>query len=500
LASTVDLLKQCDASGGSVHLDFSALVRELGTPSKLIVNSTPELAEEVEKEARERVGPKRGASNLYRKPVYSIPPDLFTGIESSPAEVLRELGLATTFITASPFADIARHWAHVRYCATLKGNQKQVLALTPAGSDIVHHHKVAQSEQLGVGLALVVAKRILERQYPGWLFSSVDVDVALAAGFLEGVGLVRQKNKATMRPDYFLVGRRVGSARSGCKVYVLECKGTHGNSYHSRKQLATASLQVGSIEVGDRTLPSLIVASRLSTAGISIDVLDPPGDDDLWAGTPGELDSLLSEDPGPQRWTSGKPTFEQFRARQRELRGSQALQDSDAELRSAHAAYEASLDELPVIFQVPETGKQWLFRVLARSAAHSILRFAGDNTSASQFTSPRAADLQRLPIDEPAPDWQSFTVSAESSIASHRFVGVNYSMPLPDGASLEIFRGVEKGMYENLHEGRISAYLRRAHQLRDTWGSVARGAGASSGPYQAVSVGNDGTGLRIRVV
>ncbi|MFJ8047712.1 hypothetical protein [Streptomyces luteogriseus] len=474
-------------------------MRELGTPSKLIVSSTPELAEEVEKEARERVGPKRGASSLYRKPVYAIPSDLFTGIESSPAEVLRELGLATTFITASPFADIARHWAHVRYCATLASNQKKVLTLTQAGSDIVHHHKVAQSEQLGVGLALVVAKRILERKYPGWLFSGVDVDVALAAGFIEGVGLVRQKNKATMRPDYFLVGRRAGGRNSACKVYVLECKGTHGNSYHSRKQLATASLQVGSVEVGARTLPSLIVASRLSTSGVSIDVLDPPGNDDLWEGEPEELDALLSEDPGPQQWTSGKPTFAQFHARQRELLGVGEFEPSDDELATAHTAYEASLGELPTIFQVPESGKEWLFRILARSAAHSVLRFAGDNTSASQFTAPRAEDYQRLALDDPAPDWQSFTVSSEFRIDSHPFVGLKYSMPLPNGASLEIFRGVEKGMYENLREGRMSAYLRRAHRLRDAWGTVATGA-AASGPHQAVSVGSDGTGLRIRVV
>jgi hypothetical protein len=483
-----------------MHLDFSALVRELGTPSKLVVSSTPELAEEVEKEARERVGPKRGASYLYRKPVYAIPPNLFSGIDSSPAEVLRELGLATTFVTASPFADIARHWAHVRYCATLRSNRKQVLALTKAGSDIVHHHKVAQSEQLGIGLALVVAKRILERKYPGWLFSSVDVDVALAAGFIEGVGLVRQKSKATMRPDYFLVGRRAGGGRSGCKVYVLECKGTHGNAYHSKQQLATASLQVGSIELGARTLPSLIVASRLSTSGISIDVLDPPGDDDLWNGESGEFDSLLSEDPGPKQWESGKPTFEQFYARQRELFGDGESEPSEADVESAHSEYEASVSELPVIFRVPEDSKEWLFRILARNAAHSVLRFAGDNTSASQWASPSTADHQRLPMDDPAPDWQTFTVSSESNIDSHRFVGIKYSMPLPDGATLEIFRGVEKGMYESLREGRVSAYLRRAHRLRGSWASVATGASANGPRHQAVSVGSDGTGLRIHVV
>ncbi len=203
----------------------------------------------------------------------------------------------------------------------------------------------------------MVAKRILERKYPGWLFSSVDVDVALQAGFIDGVGPVRQKNKATMRPDYFLVGQRAGGGTSGCKVYALECKGTHGSAYHARQQLATASLQVGSIELGSRTLPSLIVASRLSMAGISVNVFDPPGDDDLWAGEYGQFDELVSQDPGPQQWTSGKPTFEQFMARRRELSGIEGEPDEE-ELRSARADYEANVNDLPVVFRIPEDGKK----------------------------------------------------------------------------------------------------------------------------------------------
>lgn len=481
-----------------MHVDFDSLVRELGTPANLVVSSKQELAEEIEREARERIGPKHKASYLYRKPVYPIDSSLLNGIVSSPAEVLRELGLATTFVTASPFADISRHWAHVRYCATLASNQKGFLALSKTGSDVVHHHKVAQSEQLGIGLALVVARRILERQYPGWLFSSVDVDVALHAGFIDGVGSVRQKNKATMRPDYFLIGQRAGGGTSSCKVYALECKGTHGSAYHSRQQLATASLQVGSIELGSRSLPSLIVASRLSMAGISIDVFDPPGDDDLWAGDYRQFDELVSEDPGPRQWTSGKPTFEQFMTRRREISGVEV--DSDEEdLQSARADYEASVENLPVIFRIPENGKQWLFRTLARNAAHSILRFAGDNSSASQFATARASEQQHLPLEGLTPDWQGFTVSSEFRIRSHKFIGVEYSMPLPNGASLEICRGVEKGMYESLREGRISSYLRRADRLRDAWQTVSGAAAKARNAHQAVSVGNDGTILQVRV-
>jgi hypothetical protein len=87
---------------------------------------------------------------------------------TSPAQVLHELGVATTFLSASPLAQVARHWAHVRYCATLTA-RNGCLAQSPHAGNVVYHHKVAQSEQLGIGLALVVAKRVLRRQHPNWV-------------------------------------------------------------------------------------------------------------------------------------------------------------------------------------------------------------------------------------------------------------------------------------------------------------------------------------------
>ncbi|MFC4019155.1 hypothetical protein ACFOW4_14555 [Micromonospora sp. GCM10011542] len=89
------------------------------------------------------------------------------GMRTTPAQVLHELGVATTLLTASPLSQVARHWAAVRYCATLTRISGGRLALTPDANEVVYHHKVTQSEQLGIGLALVVAKHVLRRQYRG---------------------------------------------------------------------------------------------------------------------------------------------------------------------------------------------------------------------------------------------------------------------------------------------------------------------------------------------
>ncbi|MFY1702639.1 hypothetical protein ACN28G_12985 [Micromonospora sp. WMMA1923] len=117
----------------------------------------------------------------YGKPL--TPVNVGKGLlPTSPAQVLHALGVATTLLTASPLAQVARHWAHVRYCATLTRTRQQRLALSTHANAVVYHHKVTQSEQLGIGLALVVARDVLRRQFPRWTFHAVDAEMALKAG------------------------------------------------------------------------------------------------------------------------------------------------------------------------------------------------------------------------------------------------------------------------------------------------------------------------------
>ena len=102
-------------------------------------------------------------------------------LTTSPADILRELGVATTFVHQSRFLPVAQLWAHVRYCATMRATSRGLLALSPdAAKLVVHHHKVAQSEQLGIGLALVVARAVLRERHPNLDYHVVDADVARA--------------------------------------------------------------------------------------------------------------------------------------------------------------------------------------------------------------------------------------------------------------------------------------------------------------------------------
>ncbi|MGC5379341.1 hypothetical protein ACPXB1_12775 [Micromonospora sp. DT68] len=167
-------------------MDLDSLVRSLGRESTLAVESSEQVVTEVLRYAKEKA--KDYEAYRYGKnpsPVRIGPP-----VRTSAAQVLHEVGVATTFLTASPLAQVARHWAHVRYCATLTVREG-CLALSRHAGNVVYHHKVAQSEQLGIGLALVVAKAVLRQQYPDWDFHAVDAEVALKAGFIDGVGASR---------------------------------------------------------------------------------------------------------------------------------------------------------------------------------------------------------------------------------------------------------------------------------------------------------------------
>ena len=261
----------------------------------LAVESSDQVVAEVLRYAKEKA--KR--HEAYRDRKAPTPVRLGGPLRTSPAQVLHELGVATTFLTASPLAHVARHWAHVRYCGALTAHKGHLALSRHAGND-VYHHKVTQSEQLGIGLALVVAKAVLRRQHPGWNFHAVDAEVALKAGFIDGVGEVDTTSKTKKRPDYILLGHHSSGRRSGVKIVVLECKGTHQSPSFAYGQLARAAVQVDALRVAGRSQSSLMVASCLSQARITSYVLDPSSDYELWSGSDDELDELLRTSPDDQ--------------------------------------------------------------------------------------------------------------------------------------------------------------------------------------------------------
>ncbi|MET8318495.1 hypothetical protein [Micromonospora sp. NPDC005189] len=436
-------------------MEIDSLVRSLSYQSLLALNSSDQLVDDVLRYAKTR--------EAYRHHKTLTPVDVGKGgMRTSPAQVLHELGVATTLLTASPLSQVARHWAAVRCCATHTKIRGSRLALTPDANEVVYHHKVTQSEQLGIGLALVVAKNLLRRQYRGWTFHAVDAEVALKAGFVDGIGAVESVSRTKKRPDYILLGHHATKTRRRMKIVILECKGTHQSPSFIHGQLARAAVQVEALSVGGHHPPSLMVASHLTQAGITAYVLDPPGDDELWSGDDDELDGLLSTRPDDQFWRPRTATPDEAEARQAPTGRPAPADETIAEPDLAEELPPGA----PQVFDIPEQQRGWFTQILTRAVAATALLFAGNSAAASGYATPR----QRGAVDprfEPVlfdldPAW------ATSSAATYELPdgivaeGTRHRAPLGRGRVLEVFRGIESHLYRELAEGRIGAYLRDA--------------------------------------
>ncbi|MFI7605862.1 hypothetical protein ACIBTV_12135 [Micromonospora sp. NPDC049366] len=470
-------------------MEIESLVQSLNYQSLLALESSDQLVDDVLRYAETHAKTRQAYWHHKRL----TPVDVGKGgMRTTPAQVLHELGVATTLLTASPLSQVARNWAAVRYCATLTRVGGRRLALTPDANEVVYHHKVTQSEQLGIGLALVVAKHLLRRQHRGWTFHAVDAEVALKAGFVDGAGAVESVSRTKKRPDYILLGHHATNTRRRMKIVVLECKGTHQPPSFIHGQLARAAVQVEALSVGGSHPPSLMVASHLTHAGITAYVLDPPGDDELWSGDDEELDDLLSTRPEDQFWRPRTATPDEAPARHA-LSGVPSAADQ--------AAPEPDLaDELPPgapqVFDIPEQQRGWFTQILTRAVAATALLFAGNSEAASGYATPRQRGTED-PRSQPGlfdldPAWA--TSSAATFELPNGIVaeGTRHRAPLGRGRTLEVFRGVESRLYRELAEGRVGAYLREAP-------SFGRNATlpADGGVY---SFGRDGTVLVVRVL
>ncbi|MFG1866991.1 hypothetical protein [Micromonospora arborensis] len=469
-------------------MEIESLVRSLSYQSLLALNSSDQLVDDVLRYAETHA--KTREAYWHHKRL--TPVDVGAGgMQTTPAQVLHELGVATTLLTASPLSQVARHWAAVRYCATLTRIGGGRLALTPDANEVVYHHKVTQSEQLGVGLALVVAKNLLRRQYRGWTFHAVDAEVALKAGFVDGGGAVESVSRTKKRPDYILLGHHATKTRRRMKIVILECKGTHGSPNFIHGQLARAAVQVEALTVGGSRPPSLMVASHLTQAGITAYVLDPPGDDELWSGDDDELDGLLSTTPEDQFWRPRTAIPPEPGARQTPTGALSPADETEPDLA------EELPPGAPQVFDIPEEQRGWFTQILTRAVAATALLFAGNNAAASGYATPRQRGAEDAALQQALftldPAWATSSAATFPLPNGLSAEGTRHHAPLGRGRVLEVFRGVESRLYRELAEGQVGAYLRDAP-------SFFRRRAESPADGSVYSFGRDGTVLVVRVL
>lgn len=233
-----------------------------------MIHSDPALAEKARLKAK-KLGAERPAYGPA-KAVEEIAGLHGRMVRVTPLEVLHEVGRATVFQERAAIRDYQRLWAQLRYCDVFGysnavfGVGNHLLRLTDDALAKRFHHKTTQSEYLGIGFAIVLARHVLERQHPDYSWLPVDAEMVLDAGFdVPGQRMRPRSRRGTnMRPDYFLLGYKRDGIRSRTRLVVLECKGTHGDDY-AVEQLGKAAYQLNSVLVGGSTPPGLMIARNI---------------------------------------------------------------------------------------------------------------------------------------------------------------------------------------------------------------------------------------------
>jgi hypothetical protein len=438
-------------------MDVSPALAPLVEPGKVVVKSDAQLAERVRIKAKELAEehPEYGAS----KAIVEIPEMHGRTVDVTPFELLHEVGRATVFENRVALRDYQRLWALLRYCnafghnSFVRGLGERILCLTKEAFETPHHHAQTQSEYLGIGFTIVLARHLLNMRYPGWTWITVDAEVALDAGFElpRAGGRVAQRKNTSMRPDYFLLGHRAGDRRSRTRLVVLESKGTRyiGNV---AKPLSKASFQLSSVRVGTKTPPGLMVSTVLGRKQIVVNMLDPEGDIDLWEGETSDVDEPLEQltlalVPPPVEDGAAPVTMPSHQ--QLALVGEDAGPVVSPPSRSGNRAPLTKAR----IHPIPADKAGWFTRVLGHTAAAATALFAGSGRVASGLMTERQRGYGRE-FDVADLD-QRDTGMGVCRGATHR-------LRWSGDQVMEIFQGLDVEALDALEHASVSEYMRRA--------------------------------------
>ncbi|HEY3548524.1 MAG TPA: hypothetical protein VGK17_20820 [Propionicimonas sp.] len=260
------------------------------------------------------------AQQRLTKSVASPLPYLHGGITVRPVEILHELAVATRFAYAPDIFEVYRYWALMRYVGAFDRTRATppALGLSASARKVRGHQRAIMSEEFGVGMSVVLARRWFGHTFPGLVMDTVDVDVAIASGLVD--------KPMGQRADFVLSSTAPGT-RGITAHGVLESKGATRFDKHAR-DIPAGAKQVEATTIQGHAVPG-IVGATLAGSDLkyaAVEVKPPHGGEPVDLGEVGRLD-------GPRRATS-------------RLEGSRAATD----VFGAVLARYAEIADLPELF------------------------------------------------------------------------------------------------------------------------------------------------------
>lgn len=442
------------------------VLSELSRPSNIATHSSVALVGSVDAAGadEDKRRKEKELDALRRKPrLQAIPTREIGSFQLAPWDVLHTLARAVALARRGAGRGLAEHWGSLKYSQALTGSSDVYMKLSAEGRETADYYKALQSDELGVGFGLALAKEVLARRYPEHMVSITPADTALRAGWALTSRDKGPRAGYRYRPRYFAEVWKPGEPS---RVFPIESKGNHSNAATSHDQLASASAHVEAVHIGSwNETPSLVFSTELLVEGpLTVHALHSSGRDgwlDLAAENTGRNLNHLVEDenffPGIQPPTEGDRTPQKEPG-----------------------------------FHVTPAHREWFRHVLARTAAAGLTAFAGDGEATVQYLTKRQGSRHFTGFAHAA---TGSVQDAREELLGIQFVGTDHVFRL-NRTRVEAFSGVAEDLFRHLEGGRVEQYRREVYARRDAW-PVATWDSKWRGP---VSMNPDGSVLAMRVL
>ncbi|MFF6976281.1 hypothetical protein ACFZAV_00765 [Streptomyces sp. NPDC008343] len=451
------------------------ILNALADDQSVHVLSTAELAAQVDSAAAaiDKRRREKGQEALRRKPELRTvtQAECARSIDLTPWQVLHALARGYMLASQGMGRGLAEHWLSLKYCEALDGNRAGSMDLTEKGRGSERWYKAMQARELAVGFGLAAAEHIVQQRYPDHIVSVVDTSTVLRAGWALG-GSQRDKGSRP-RPDYLIEAWKPGEPS---KVTFVACRGNHQkpSKRTSRtgsttiRQLVKGSELTEGMQIGPwNTVPCLMLSTELmGQGGVVVNALQSPGEALLPLRVPGAKGNADVE-------IRDKPGIPYPNAIHIPARGSRRARTVDG-------------------FQVPENDLGWFGQLLARTAAASLMAFAGGGPTTARYLTARQGQKHYA-----APTFAATSSyhDADIEVGDEQFVGTDHVFRM-ESVRIEAFSGMVPELYELIRKGRVEEYRKSAYELRSKMNNTDA-AGKWGGP---ISFHGDGTVMALSIL
>ncbi|GAA3359527.1 hypothetical protein [Saccharopolyspora gregorii] len=419
-------------------MDAYQAIDDLDEDSATNLDSTAELMAKARSRTqgldRDRIK-KRQRPHFRPKQILPLPGMPQGEVPVAPWQLLHTFARAVSLAGQGSARSFAQHWDCLRYVTALESDDDGRMRLSEEGKNWNSHKRGTQARDLGTAFGLTAATRMLRERHPDHRFDVVDAEIVLST-FRAAKGGRPAAGSSALRPNYFIIGRKPGAP---LRLIAVDSRGSHGEIESQYAQLARSQQRVNTVLLGEsdsagEPLPAMMLTtSLLKHDPITTRVLVTEGNGVLAV-------------PGRSALDTSRPVTD--------LDLPPWIDTKDAGGRPSQRPG----------FAVPKQEWGRLSRILTRTAAASLLTFAGNREAAGELLTER----QRKRLGATGSPVPGLDCDATITLQGVPFVGTDQVFRL-NKRRVEVFSALVEDQYLLLKDKRLDEHEANLPELLAAW-------------------------------